>query len=175
MKINVTSKIYNFKKLYKMEEYGYLNKLPKDLRFKTLVNLPLTELQRLCKIGFPCPDELWKDRAYQKFGEDLDDTYITIPEKYLQIAGFNNEVGYGSKLHIPMEKCILCAIKDNNLELLEYFITIGTSREKNEMIRMDYLSNTSILQTNNLAVIKLLIENNIFQTAIFGKSGSRYL
>src|SRR5271166_3180967 len=79
----------------------------------------LPKLQFLCINELKC-DKIWQNRAQEKFGISLNIQYLPVSEKYLQIAAFQGEFGYGSENHVPISKCLLYAAEQNDLDLLEY-------------------------------------------------------
>lgn len=116
-----------------------MNCLPQDLQFVVFNFLPVTQLQK-----FPVPpDHYWEVRI----GTKLNSPYLFKLEKYLQVN--NLEVGYGSHKHLPIERCILLAIKANNWNLVQYFLEVG-----NVCITDLNLASIEILRTNSLECIK---------------------
>lgn len=133
-----------------------IKNLSKAAQFEIMVKLRLPELQRLYFAGLDVPDKVWIKRA-EFLGTELDTRYISIYEKYLQIAAFNNEVGYGSQKHVPLEKCFIYGVKSGDSQLVDYYIDIAKSTG------FDFrgLDMATILSFNNDLVFKVLKHNPV--------------
>lgn len=109
-------------------EGTYFARIPKDVEYKSLI---YTDLHSLQKQRREFPDEFWIERARKKFGvsrRELESKYLSIPEKYLQIASFHGEVGLGSEKHTTLIRCLHLAAYNHDAKLVKYFAQLEMER-----------------------------------------------
>lgn len=94
----------------------------KDISMKILNKLSLYDLQMFLGSDLGSEAEYFKFRALELYGiSNLSSPYISTYEKYIQLAAFNLEIGWGSERHVPAEKCLIIGIRDRHEILCEHF------------------------------------------------------
>ena len=123
---------------------------PKDIAYKIFNKIPLYYLEMIFKNLEEFP-EYFKRRALELYGiKSLESAYLSPFEKYVQLSSFEGEISKTSSLHVPTEKCFLYAAKVGNFSLMKKFFDIRWSDDAFQ----------DLLQSNNLAIIKWMIDNS---------------
>lgn len=90
-------------------------------------------------------------RNLDLFGTSIQpNPYLSSEEQFLQISAFHNQITRGSENYIPITKCILLSIYQNNLDLLKYFLQT-TAPEKIAI-------SAFVLEANNIEALQILYD-----------------
>lgn len=122
-----------------------------NILYRIYNKVPISYLERY----IPLSDEYLKYRALTLFGvNSLNSPYLTIREKYSQIAAFAGEIGADAHLYIPEFTCLFYALKSKNLELVYKYSNAVDSYI--EPIK-------KLLRTNHALGLELLYNKKRFQ------------
>lgn len=105
-------------------ERTYLDRIPFNVNRLALIYLDLVSLQ---KLNADLPDDFWIERARIRFGTErmeMKSDFLSIPEKYLQIAALHQEVGFGSERHISFNEFRLLVLYRKSKDLLDYLCQV---------------------------------------------------